>query len=471
MLTWFREIAPIRTKFKVLTGIQASLAFLVTLATLLMIEDILSGHMMTLLIAAMSASTVAVIVVAGRMICDPYVATVVRMEDLAAGDLESPVKYTNYQDCVGRLTRAMATFRQQAIDINESRQAQDRVVAVMADCLQRLAANDMTARMTDDLPDGYEALQNNFNRAAAALDKALNDVAMAATDILDGSSEIRSASDDLSVRTEQQAAALEESSTSITEITGTVAKNAAAAQSAAHSVREVQTEARHGGDVVKQAVEAMTAIQSSADEIAQIISVIDGIAFQTNLLALNAGVEAARAGESGKGFAVVANEVRALAQRSAEASTQIRTLISASTQQVSDGVTLVGATGAALEAIVRRIDEISDSVYAIAETAARQSTSLDHVSSAANDMSRMTQQNAAMVEQSNAAARQLAEQANQLSQLVAGFRISGDSVVLPFNGAAGPRSVARKAATSAVPGGRLAPVSSAALAEDDWAQF
>lgn len=434
MFSWFREIAPIRVKFRVLVWMQAAFAAATSLAVLLLVEQVIASHSVTALIMGLSCASVAMVAYAGKMICDPYVATVERMEQLAAGDLDAPVSYTGYQDCVGRLTRAMATFRQQAVDLRNDAIVQKNVVSAMAEALQRLASNDLTARIDDELPGEYEVLRNNFNTAAAALDAALNGVAAAAADILNGSGEIRSASDDLSARTEQQAAALEESTARIADVTGTVQRNAAAAQAVAQSVRSVQVEARQGGSVVAKAVAAMTGIQTSSDEIAQIVSVIDGIAFQTNLLALNAGVEAARAGESGKGFAVVANEVRALAQRSAEASTQIRGLISASTEQVRDGVGLVGATGDALTAIVESIDQIANAVNGIAESASSQSTSLERVSSTASDMDRMTQQNAAMVEQSNAAARQLADQSVRLSKLVETFRISaaGRSVVVPL---------------------------------------
>jgi methyl-accepting chemotaxis protein len=344
----------------------------------------------------------------------------------------------------------MATFRQQAVDLRNDSIIQKDVVSAMAKALQRLASNDLTARIEQDLPGDYAVLRNDFNCAAAALDSAFKGVSTAAADILIGSGEIRGASDDLALRTEQQAAALEESTTRIAEVTGTVQRNAKAAQAVAQSVRSVQVDARQGGSVVAKAVAAMTGIQTSSDEIAQIVSVIDGIAFQTNLLALNAGVEAARAGESGKGFAVVANEVRALAQRSAEASTQIRGLITASTEQVRDGVGLVGATGDALAAIVESIDQIADAVNDIAVSASSQSTSLERVSSTASEMDRMTQQNAAMVEQSNAAARELAEQSTNLSKLVESFRISGAARSVPVPLAPPPQKAVSPPPQSAV---------------------
>ncbi|MFY8196709.1 MAG: methyl-accepting chemotaxis protein, partial [Novosphingobium sp.] len=428
------------------------------------------------LIVAISFASVAMIKFAGVKICDPYVATVLRMEALAAGDLESPVEHTEFEDCVGRLTRAMATFRQQASELQQATIEQEAVVSAMGESLQKLARNDLTVRLTQDFRPEYQALRENFNLAAAALERAMQSVSSAAGDILGGSAEIRSASNDLSVRTEQQAAALEESSASLTEVATTVHRNSAAAQAAASAVQDVQAEARQGSDVVARAVIAMTAIQSSSDQIAQIISVIDGIAFQTNLLALNAGVEAARAGESGKGFAVVATEVRALAQRSADAATQIRGLIEASTMQVKDGVNLVDATGGALKTIVQSINRIAGSVQEIADTASSQSDALEHVRAAVSEMDRATQQNAAMVEESTAAARQLAEQSTELSRLVDEFNITNKVVpirdrisapVAALTSLHAPPATAAPRKLPSIP----RPSAALALKEEDWDEF
>jgi methyl-accepting chemotaxis protein len=463
MLTWFREVAPIRTKFRTIIAAQSVLSLFVTTCVVMAVEDRVGGHFVSIAVAAACVITVAMLIAAGKAICDPYVATVVRMEALAAGDLDSPVAFTDYRDCVGRLTRAMATFREQAVELGKASQAQQLVVGAMAAGLQSLARNDLAARIDQPMPAEYAVLKDNFNQAAASLETAMRNVAGAAADILNGAGEIRSASDDLSNRTEQQAAALEESSAGLNQVTGTIRQNAAAAQSAAAAVRDAQSEARAGGEVVTCAVKAMTAIQTSSDQIAQIVNVIDGIAFQTNLLALNAGVEAARAGESGRGFAVVATEVRALAQRSADAAKDIKALISASTQQVNEGVSLVGATGEALSTIVSRIDEISGVVSGIAESAVEQSTALAQVASAASEMDRMTQQNAAMVEQSNAAARQLADQSTKLSELVGSFHVGGATArVVPL------RQPARKAARATFPvHGSALPAADA----EDWDEF
>ncbi|MHC3126375.1 hypothetical protein OB03_03300, partial [Brevundimonas sp. GN22] len=236
--------------------------------------------------------------------------------------------------------------------------------------------------------------------------------------------EISAASNDLSHRTEQQAATLEETAAALDQITVTVSRTADGAKEAASVVLGARSDAEHSGVVMNNAVQAMTAIESSSNQISAIIGVIDEIAFQTNLLALNAGVEAARAGDAGRGFAVVASEVRALAQRSAAAAKEIKTLISASGQQVSKGVDLVGQTGDALGRIVQRVAQIDALVNEIAASAQEQSTGLAQVNTAVNQMDQVTQQNAAMVEESTAACHALATEAEELAKSVSRFVVS-----------------------------------------------
>lgn len=237
-----------------------------------------------------------------------------------------------------------------------------------------------------------------------------------------GSSEISAATDDLSNRNETQAASLQETAAAMKQVTELVRQTANNASEAKLSIDETHQEAADGGNVVRKAVGAMDSIETSSKEITQIIDVIDGIAFQTNLLALNAGVEAARAGDAGKGFAVVATEVRALAQRSAEAANDIKQLISTSTAQVDEGVMLVGETGKLLEGIVKRVGEVNTQIQKIADSAGVQATSLEQVSGAVADMDKMTQQNAAMVEETAACARNLSTQSDGLGVLIGKFR-------------------------------------------------
>ena len=250
--------------------------------------------------------------------------------------------------------------------------------------------------------------------------------------IQSGAREVSSASDDLSRRTEQQAASLEETAAALDEITATVKKSAEGASHAREVVAAADEDAKKSALVVRQAVDAMDAIAKSAQQISQIIGVIDEIAFQTNLLALNAGVEAARAGDAGRGFAVVASEVRALAQRSAEAAKEIKGLISASTTQVDHGVKLVAETGKSLERIMAQVAEINDVIADIAAGAKEQATGLDEVNTAINQMDQVTQQNAAMVEESTAASHSLSQETDQLSGLIGQFQLGrghdGDSI-------------------------------------------
>jgi methyl-accepting chemotaxis protein len=246
--------------------------------------------------------------------------------------------------------------------------------------------------------------------------------------IKSGTREISTASDDLSKRTEQQAASLEETAAALDEITATVRKSAEGATHARQVVAAADEDSKRSSIVVREAVEAMDAIAKSAQQISQIIGVIDEIAFQTNLLALNAGVEAARAGEAGRGFAVVAQEVRALAQRSADAAKEIKGLISTSTTQVDHGVKLVAETGKSLERIMTQVAEINEVVGAIAAGAQEQATALQQVNSAINQMDQATQQNAAMVEESTAASHSLSRETNQLSGLIGQFQVGGETM-------------------------------------------
>jgi methyl-accepting chemotaxis protein len=300
-----------------------------------------------------------------------------------------------------------------------------------------LAAGDLTYRMADDLPPEYLKLRNDFNAAMAQLEQTMTAVASCTASIGASSDEMAHASDDLSRRTEQQAAGLEETAAALDEITATVKTTADGARQASTAVAEAKSEAQRSGDVVGQAVDAMGQIENSSKQITQIIGVIDEIAFQTNLLALNAGVEAARAGDAGRGFAVVASEVRALAQRSAEAAKEIKTLISASSQQVGQGVSLVGETGKALQSIVTKVAEIDTVISAISASAQEQASGLAQVNIAVNQMDQVVQQNAAMVEESTAAAHSMKAETGDLVQLVSRFQVGGAGAA----GRTAPRAV------------------------------
>lgn len=427
------------------------------------------------------------------------------MGRLAAGDNDIEVPATKRGDEVGAMARAVLVFKEAAIekirleeqaaqeraanederqrrDAEKAREAKEDHIAIsnVAEALAALAGGDLTHRIEVEFAPKTQKLKDDFNATAGRLEEAMARINSAIGGIHSGTGEISQAADDLSRRTEQQAASLEETAAALDEITATVKKTADGAQEAAGVTDEARTGAEHSGEVVRNAIAAMSQIEKSSHEIGQIIGVIDEIAFQTNLLALNAGVEAARAGDAGRGFAVVASEVRALAQRSAEAAKEIRELISTSGQQVGQGVELVSQTSQALERIVSQVSQITGLVGEIAASAQEQATGLSQVNSAVNQMDQVTQQNAAMVEQSTAASHGLAREAQELTQLVSLFKTSAKSEATVSD--TGKQSVAASSATRtaarpvtqlksvATSGGRAA----ALLAEDqddDWEEF
>lgn len=306
---------------------------------------------------------------------------------------------------------------------------QNKVVAALADALKRLSDGDLTASIDDSFPESYERLRVDYNDAISAMHEAISAASDVARGMQNSTQDLAAAADSLSRRTEQQAANLEETAASLDEITSTVGTTAQGANHANAVVRQAKQEGERSGEIVRTAVAAMGEIHRSSGQIGRIIGVIDEIAFQTNLLALNAGVEAARAGEAGRGFAVVASEVRGLAQRSSEAAREIKVLVSTAAEEVEKGVELVNATGDSLKGIVSQISEISQAVEQIAAASAEQSTALKQVNSAVNEMDQMTQQNAAMVEESTAASTALAEDARQLAALMARFTVATAAVV------------------------------------------
>jgi methyl-accepting chemotaxis protein len=383
----------------------------------------------------------------GRSLSRPITRLASIMRRMAEGDLEAEVGHADRGDEIGGMARAVLVFKQAGLErigleqeAEASRQAAEQVriahadekaeaakadqavVAALGDGLRRLSEGDLVARLTDPFASKSEPLRVDFNAAVDQLQAAMVTVEETTQTMRSRTVEISSSAGELSRRTEQQAASVEEAATSL----NAIAKSTKQTSENADHVRGValaaKTDAESGGEVVRQAVEAMTSIEQSSKQVAQIIGVIDEIAFQTNLLALNAGVEAARVGEAGRGFAVVATEVRALAQRAAEAAKGIKGHISKSANQVDRGVELVAEAGKALDRIIGQVAELTSGVLAIASSAKDQADGLQHINQAVSMMGRMTQQNAAMVQETTAATVSLANDAEELSRLVGHFR-------------------------------------------------
>ncbi|MCJ8517566.1 methyl-accepting chemotaxis protein [Pseudorhizobium tarimense] len=445
--------------------------------------------MMALMIGGAAAGVIATGLVwaLSRAIVIPIVGMTHAMSQLASGNNNINVPALNRGDEVGRMAQAVAVFKDAAIEkrrlereseaaraaaerdrlSNEELKAREAgqlefAVDSLAKGLSNLSNGDVAYRIDAPFAGNLDRLRVDFNEAVAKLQAALQSVGANASAINAGADEIRVAADNLARRTEQQAASVEQTAAALEEVTTTVKDAAKRAEDVGQRVERARAGAEKSGDVVRRAVDAMGQISKSSGEIINIISVIDDIAFQTNLLALNAGVEAARAGEAGKGFAVVAQEVRELAQRSANAAKEIKSLITTSSDQVDAGVALVGETGQALEAIVGEVQEINEHIKAIVTSTREQSTGLQEINVAVNTMDQGTQQNAAMVEQQTAASHSLASEAESLNSLLRQFNLGSQATNRAAPRIASPAPLAppsKPVMASAAPAPVAAPVS------------
>ncbi|BBQ11758.1 methyl-accepting chemotaxis protein [Stenotrophomonas maltophilia] len=368
-------------------------------------------------------------------------------------------------------------FRVMIEQLNSMMQVADGNLGQLSQLLQSIAAGDLTARMDGQFNGVFARMRDDANTTVAQLTQIVGQIQASASSITLAAGEIASGNSDLSRRTEQQAANLEETAASMEELTSTVRQNAEHARQANQLAIGAHGVASQGGEVVGQVVTTMSAIEASSKKIAEIISVIDGIAFQTNILALNAAVEAARAGEQGRGFAVVASEVRTLAQRSAAAAKEIKGLIDDSVGKVAEGSSLVHQAGSTMGEIVASVQRVTDIMAEISAASQEQSAGIEQVNQTVVQMDETTQQNAALVEEATAAARAMEDQAVQLGEAVARFRLASQGVAAAparLANAPQPRQVAAALpVTKAAPTRplRASAAQPALAAEGDWQEF
>ncbi|MFT9014585.1 MAG: methyl-accepting chemotaxis protein [Acetobacter sp.] len=452
MLNWLYKDAPFRVKIRtVMLGLEIYLMLQIVIEIIGYFLHEPVSHMFLMNMSALAFGQVVVFFiwsVMTRVVTAPLETLVNVGEQLGRGEVRGEVPFLRHKDCTGRLARVMVEFARIVHDQTEAQQRQEAmsaeirhslersegrdkqthaVIDVLGQALANMAQGDLRGRIDDPIFDGeFAPLRDAFNNSAQRLNEALRAVANNSDLIATGATEISTASDDLAKRTEKQAANLGQAAASVRTIRDGVQLTAKACSEASDDTRQALEKVRLATNVMAETTRAMDGIKTSSDSIGEIISVIDGIAFQTNVLALNAGVEAARAGDAGRGFAVVAQEVRSLAEQSAKSASEIKRLISLSAVQVGKGVELVQQTGHYLHEFAGSTQNIATRVEEISVSTQDQAQRLSEITASIGDMDQVTQQNAAMVEETTAASHNLTAETRTLGQTLSRFKIAGE---------------------------------------------
>lgn len=481
MMKWFREQAPIRQKMMIVGVTMVGLTAVPTIAAAV------AGYWIGAAIGG--ASMLAALVFAHlfrEAVCVPYVTTVVRMEALAAGDLDSPIQFTDYRDCVGRLTKAMFIFRDMSRNQQKGQLEEQAVVAqLFGEALRALREGDLTYEITAAAPPAYQELKSSYNEAVSSMRALLHSVTESTQLIGTGSEEIAGASEDLARRTESSAANLEETSAAIGQMDERLKATAVAANRTVERADQTISTVSGGRTVADQAVQAMSRVSDSAKGIDSVIEGLDKIAFQTRVLAMNAAVEAGRAGDAGRGFAVVADLVSALAMRAEEEAKRARDQLTVTQTDIVTAVQAVEKVDGALADISTDVTAVHELLNRIATDNQAQASAITQINSAIANMDQSTQQNAAMVEQTSAAARNLSSEVASLSEQAAQFKTDRRVAAAatkqraaraPAKAGMPPARRSSPAAQPATYNSPVKPLPAAAVAaltrpDEDWAEF